>query len=142
MILNISYNDEEFTKRIASLVGKPYTFSDRIKMNGIGSSRFTINEYSTAFTKLLDRNNFINYCNIELRPGGIIISFKSLLDTIVWVIPFYKLTIFKNKEQYSFYSDVDYLKISNNHRMSVNEDFIKKLLSTRIKYINDASILN
>jgi hypothetical protein len=59
---------------------------------------------------ILDQN--INTCNIELRPKGIILRFRSLLETYGLVIPYYKLKIYKGKSQeYSVYLDQYFVKI-------------------------------
>jgi len=77
-------------------------------------------------TNLLNLDNNTNQCNIELRPKGIIISFRSLLETYGLVIPYYKLKLFKGQSNvYSIYIDEYFIKILANKK---NEhEFIKKL---------------
>ena len=76
----------------------------------INSSVFK-NPFDLAHNLLiLDQN--INTCNIELRPKGIIVRFRSLLETYGLIIPYYKLKIYKGKSQeYSIYLDHYFVKI-------------------------------
>ena len=47
-----------------------------------------------------------------MRPKGIIIRFRSLLETYGLVVPFYKLKLYKGKaNQYSIYNDSTFIKI-------------------------------
>ena len=81
--------------------------------------------FSTSFS-----NHFIhrtiNSCNIELRPKGIILRFRSLLETYGLVIPYYKLKIYKGKsEEYSFYKDQYFIKVAASSKAV--HDFVKKI---------------
>ena len=81
-------------------------------MGGIGSPRLTITEASMAIRNLLILDNNADYCNIELRPKGIILGFRSLLESYALVIPFYKLTIYKGDLAiYSVYRDQYFVKV-------------------------------
>lgn len=113
MLLNVSYNNQEITKKIDSKVGKPFPLMERIKMNGIGSPKLFINSSSIQIHNLLILDNNRNVCNIEMRPQGIILGFRSLLESYALVIPFYKLNIYKEKaEEYSVYKDQYFVKVS------------------------------
>ena len=97
MLKNISYNNPKIIDEINNYVGKPYTILKRLKIGGIGSSKLIINSADSIIENLLNLDNNLNYCNVEIRPKGIIIHFKSLLETYGLIIPFYKLKIFKGK---------------------------------------------
>ena len=99
---------------------------ERIKLGGVGSPKYFILKTDIKITNLLNLDNNTNQCNIELRPKGIIISFRSLLETYGLVIPYYKLKLFKGQSNvYSIYIDEYFIKILANKK---NEhEFIKKL---------------
>ena len=120
MLKNISYNNPKIIDEINDYVGKPYTILKRLKIGGIGSSKLIINSADSIIENLLNLDNNLNYCNIEIRPKGIIIHFKSLLETYGLIVPFYKLKIFKGKaNEYSIY---------NTNKIKTNlEDVIKKI---------------
>lgn len=112
MLVNVSYNDREVTRRIDEAVGKPFTLRERWAMNGIGSPRLFITESSLEIRNLLLLDNNRDSCNIELRPGGIILRFRSLLETYALVIPYYKLTLYKGDLGiYSVHRDHHYVKV-------------------------------
>ncbi|MBT8187589.1 MAG: hypothetical protein HKP38_01300 [Croceitalea sp.] len=112
MLLNVSYTDKKVTQKIESEVGKPFTLKERIKMNGIGSPKLFITETSIDIHNLLVLDNNRNSCNIEMRPNGIIVRFRSLLETFALIIPFYKLTIYKGDIGiYSIYRDNYFIKV-------------------------------
>ena len=130
MLKNISYNNPKIIDEINNYVGKPYTILKRLKIGGIGSSKLIINSADSIIENLLNLDNNLNYCNIEIRPKGIIIHFKSLLETYGLIIPFYKLKIFKGKaNEYSIYIDNLFIKVNASEK---NEhDFFKKILRLR-----------
>ena len=131
MLINISYSDKRIEKKINSMVGSPFSLTDRIKKKGVGSPRFKINKSSEKINNLLVLDQNINYCNIELRPKGIIIRFRSLLETYGLIIPFYKLNIHKEKSnQYSVFYESSFIKldVSNDNEHS----FFKKIINEKL----------
>lgn len=130
MLKNISYNNPKIIDEINNYVGKPYTILKRLKIGGIGSSKLIINSADSIIENLLKLDNNLNYCNIEIRPKGIIIHFKSLLETYGLIVPFYKLKIFKGRaNEYSIYIDNFFIKVNASEQ---NEhDFFKKILRLR-----------
>ena len=126
MLRNISYNNSKIRSEINHLVGNPFTILKRIKIGGVGSPKYIISQTDSKINNLLNLDNNINQCNIEIRPNGIIICFRSLLETYALTIPFYKLKMFKGKSnEYSIYKDEYFIKIlakkNNEH------EFIKKI---------------
>jgi len=112
MLLNVSYNDNTIREKINAEVGKPFSLKKRWSMGGIGSSKLFITQTSLNIHNLLVLDQNLNTCNVELRPQGIIVRFRSLLETYALVIPFYKLKIYKGKaEEYSIYKDESLIKI-------------------------------
>jgi hypothetical protein len=112
MLLNISYNDPSQRRSINQEVGKTFSLQKRWSLGGIGSKKLIINSASIDIHNLLILDQNINTCNIELRPKGIILRFRSLLETYGLVIPYYKLKIYKGKSQeYSVYLDQYFVKI-------------------------------
>jgi hypothetical protein len=106
MLVNVSYNNKEQRVDIDTLVGKPFTLVERLKLVGVGSPKLHIASSSKEIDSLLLLDNNENYCNIELRPKGLILRFRSLLETFALVIPYYKLTLFKGKsDTYSVHFD-------------------------------------
>jgi|TARA_B110000967_G_scaffold191732_1_gene217691 hypothetical protein len=131
MLRNVSYNNSIISNEIEILVGKQFTILERIKMKGIGSSNLLIQYSNDKINNLLNLDNNLNKCNIEIRPKGIIIRFKVLLETYALVMPYYKLKVFKGKsDQYSLYKDeyVMKLKVKNLN----DHDFFKKMSKFRI----------
>lgn len=130
MLINISYHDKLIEKKINSIIGSPYSLIDRIKKNGIGSPRFKINKSSNNINNLLVLDKNINYCNIELRPKGIIVRFRSLLETYGLIIPFYKLNIHKEKSyQYSIFYESSFIKLDV--RKDKEYSFFKKMMDEK-----------
>ena len=88
MLRNISYNNAKIKSEINNLLGEPFTILNRIKLGGIGSPKYIILQTDSKINNLLNLDNNTNQCNIELRPKGIIISFRSLLETFALIVPF------------------------------------------------------
>ncbi len=130
MLLNVSYNNPEIKEKIDREVGKTLTLVDRFKLKGSGSPRLIITTVSIDIHNLLILDNNRNTCNIEIRPNGIIVRFRSLLETYALVIPFWKLKIYKGKAQeYSIYRDNYFIKVEAKDQNV--HDFFKKLIDYR-----------
>ena len=127
MLLNVSYNNKEITQKIDEEVGKPFTLKQRWAMGGIGSPKLYITSSSTEIRNLLILDNNLDSCNIELRPKGIILRFRSLLETYALVIPFYKLVVYKGDlALYSVYRDHYFVKVKADTKAI--QKFFKKIL--------------
>ena len=112
MLLNISYNDPAIKRKIEEAVGIPFSLQQRWKMRGIGSQKLNITSCSIDIHNLLILDQNINSCSIELRPKGIIVRFRSLLETYGLIIPYYKLKLYKGKaKEYSIYMDKHFVKV-------------------------------
>tara|TARA_B100000700_G_scaffold49353_1_gene52185 strand:- start:103 stop:528 length:426 start_codon:yes stop_codon:yes gene_type:complete len=128
MLLNVSYNNPDIKEKIDREVGKTLTLADRFKLKGSGSPRLIITSVSIDIHNLLILDNNRNTCNIEIRPGGIIVRFRSILETFALVIPFWKLKIYKGKaEEYSIYRDHYFIKVEAKDDNVHN--FFKKLIA-------------
>jgi len=127
MLLNVSYSNKKTTEKIDAEVGKPFTLKERWKMAGIGSPKLEITEASIEIRNLLILDNNADCCNIEMRPKGIIVGFRSLLESYALVIPYYKLTIYKGDfAVYSIYRDNYFVKVKSDTKAI--QKFFKKLL--------------
>ncbi|HDZ13694.1 hypothetical protein LCGC14_0703270 [marine sediment metagenome] len=127
MLVNVSYNNKEITRKVDAEVGKPFTLKERWNMGGIGSPRLFITETSIEIRNLLILDNNRDQCNVELRPKGIIVRFRSLLETFALVIPFYKLTVYKGDLAiYSIYRDHYFIKVQADTKAV--QKFFRKLL--------------
>ena len=130
MLLNVSYNNKEITNKIDRELGKPFTMKERFAMNGIGSPKLFIMDCSKEIKNLLILDNNTNYCNIELRPKGIIIRFRSLLETYGLIIPYYKFTLYKTDfGVYTLFRDNYFIKVKSDTKAI--QKFFTKLLGYR-----------
>ena len=131
MLVNVSYNNKELIRKIEEAVGKPFTLKERWNMGGIGSPKLFITATSIEIHNLLILDNNVDCCNIELRPKGIIVRFRSLLETFALVIPFYKLTIYKGDfAAYSVYRDHHFIKVKSDTKAI--QKFFKKILDYKV----------
>jgi hypothetical protein len=96
-------------------------------MDGIGSPKLFITQTSIEIHNLLILDINTNVCNIEIRPKGIIVGFRSRLDSYALIIPFYKLTIYKGDfAVYSIYRDHYFIKVKSDTK-AIQKFFIKLL---------------
>jgi len=128
LLKNISYNDPKLKSEIAALVGKPFGLLERIKMGGIGSPRFRIIRASAPVEALLAVDNRRWQCNIELRPSGILLSFRSRLETYAWVVPYRSLSLFKSEGYLTLYSSRYFARLLWDDRDKGAQKFLSKLL--------------
>ena len=128
MLVNVSYNNRDLTRKIDKEVGKPFTLKERWAMNGIGSPKLFMTETSMEIGNLLLLDNNLKCCNVEMRPKGIIVRFRSLLETYALVIPYYKLSIYKGDLAiYSIFRDHYFIKVKSDTKAI--QKFFKKMLN-------------
>ena len=139
MILNLSYNNKETRNKVDELLGKPFSLRERIKLRGIGSPHMPIAAASIQIDNLLKLDNNRNICNIEMRPKGIIVGFRSLLESYGLIIPYYNLVLFKGEaDTYSVHMDAYRVAISARTKDKSIHKFMKKLMDAKADY--DASV--
>ena len=132
MLLNVSYTNSEITRKVDSEVGKPFKLKERWAMGGIGSPKLFITETSIEIRNLLILDNNIDCCNIEMRPKGIIVRFRSLLETFALVIPFYKLVLYKGDFAiYSIFRDNYFIKVKSDTKAI--QKFFRKILDYKVE---------
>ena len=128
MIFNSTYTNKEKELEVEKLVGKKYSLLSSIKLNGIGSKRLIIEEISSKFKKIIIQKNDLIYSNIEIRYRGIIVYVAEGLNRFSWVIPYYKLVIYKIPN-YCIHSDGNFIRFSNDLNFKENMKFFKKLIT-------------
>jgi hypothetical protein len=102
----------------------------------VGSPKLHVVSSSKEIDSLfvLDHND--NTCNIELRPNGIILRFRSLLETYGLIIPYYKLTLFKGSgEAYSIH--MEHHKVSISSKSKSVREFFKKIQQQKASISGD-----
>ena len=138
MLVNVSYNNPAIRKQIEAEIGKPYSISERFKLKGVGSPRLVISEASMQIHNLLILDNNRNYANIELRPGGILLGFRSLLESYALIIPFHKLTLYKTDANiYTIHRDNYFVRIELRDRDKSIHRFMQKLTRMKAEAIGD-----
>lgn len=136
MLLRVSYSDSEITRKINATVGKPFSLSQRIKMWGNGSPKLIVHDASDAISELLNRDNNRNICNIELRPSGIIVGFRSNLESYALIIPYRNLVFSTTTHTYVVASKNDFMEISRKANAYSIHLFMKKLEQARQVYLS------
>ena len=132
MLRNVSYNNPQINREILKAVGGSYSWVERIKFGGTGSPKLPLIEASSEIAELLNRDNNFNYCNIEICWNGVIIRFRSLLETYGLIIPFHQLGVFKaGNESYSMFLGEHKIKVEA-EGVKVHKFFIR-LLELRAK---------
>lgn len=139
MLVNVSYNNPDIRRKIDEEVGKPYSLVERFKLKGIGIGHLIITSSSIQIQNLLALDKYRNKCNIELRPNGIIVGFRSLLESYALVIPYWKLNLYKGKaEEYSIYRDTYFIKVQVKAKDKKTHAFLKRILDLKAKQIPTA----
>lgn len=132
MLLDVSYNDKEITRKINKELGNAFTLRERFKMGGIGSPKLILTDVSIQISNLMNLDNNRNVCNIEMRPKGIIVGFRSRLNSYALIIPYYKLVLYKGKaEEYSIHKDNYFFKFEAQAENKAVHNFMKKLMEAK-----------
>ena len=128
MLLNVSQDLAKKKELITSEVGKPFDLEKRQELEGTILTDAAVTAASIDLYNLMVLHEDRIFCSLEMRPKGVIISFRAKNDVYSLVIPFYKLKIYKGKaEEYSFYKDHYFIKIWAGAKETETHDFVKKL---------------
>ena len=133
MIYNSTYNDIEKEIETNNLVGKKYNLIKSIRLGGIGSKRLIVEDLGVNFKKLIQQKTDLIYSNVELRDKGIIVYVVDGQKRFTWVIPFYKLVIYKSPT-FSIHSDGNFIRYSNKLNHKQNLLFFKKILDHKYNF--------
>lgn len=135
MLFNTSYKNEDYIKESTNLLGKSFSFFEKIKIGSIGSSRLIIEELSEKLEPKNMQLTDIRYGNIELRPKGIIIHFPNRLDRYSWIIPYYRLVLYSTKT-FSIHSSGSFIQFRKNKNFLDNKGFIEKMMDAKNGFLN------
>ncbi|ULC58615.1 hypothetical protein MBM09_11865 [Flaviramulus sp. BrNp1-15] len=133
MILDSTHTNKENKLIINDLVGRPFTLFESFRMKGIGSKRMIIEDVSPNLKTYMNLVSDINYANIELRTGGILIFINKGLKNFTWAIPYYHLVLYKINGA-SIHAQGHFIRFKNNKTFKENKKFFDKLLDEKIKY--------
>jgi len=138
VIYNLTYTSPELNQQINQLVGNPYGLFSKIRWQGIGSERLIVTD-ALGYLRDLFQGRFVqNFASIEQRPGGIIIRIRHGLEVYGVVIPYGKLTIYKNNpEALNIHFDGQKLTLRHYHERRVKPVFISALLKAKAAYFNE-----
>lgn len=81
-LLNISYNDPSVKRAVEAACGRPFGFWAGVRRGGVGSARFRLIDGPAALLEAIDREEDRGYCSLEVRPAGMLIRFRSRLETL------------------------------------------------------------
>ena len=130
MIFNSTYSDPEKDLEVDKIIGKKFNLIESILMGGIGSKRLILDSFSVKFQKYIKDGFDLNYANIELRKKGIKVFITNRQIRITWVIPYYRLVIYKTPF-FSIHCNGSFLKFSNKLNHKENLSFFRKLVKIK-----------
>ena len=127
MLKNITYKDPVIKRDIDLAVGKAFSFWESLKMGGTGSQKFIITSASLEIQELLEKENATNYSNIELRPKGIIVGFKSHNQVFGLILPFSKLKTEVGTGKLTLRTDDFFVKMKTFKGEVIDSKFLRKI---------------
>jgi len=127
MIYETTYNNQKVNEAIDLEVGGAYSFWSRIKMKGIGSQRFSIENTSRNLNPLRNEVADINYANFELRPKGLLVHVTKGLERYVWALPYYKLILFYTSN-FSIHGEGEFIRFKQNNNYNESLGFLRKVM--------------
>lgn len=126
MILDSSYLSKDDKTLIEAKVGPPFGLLRRFKNGGVGSYKMTVDVLSMGFNQIRDNANTV-YCNIELRPRGIIVHINQHGTRFSWVIAYHHLAVYSSK-LFSIHAEGEFLKIRKDASFPLNKKFVDKMM--------------
>ena len=118
--------DRKRDKLINQRMGKPYSFWERIKKGGIGCSRMVIDQMSEGFNQIKNLGSGIRFCNVELRPNGILVHFNCNHKSYCWPIAYHHINIYSS-QYLSIHAQGQFIKFRRVDAFGGNASCFKKL---------------
>ena len=125
MVFDTTYKNKDYDQQSTSLVGKPFSFIEKIRQGGIGSGRLIINSKSPKLDLGKLKFEEIDYGNIELRPKGIVVHYTRGLERFSWVIPYYRLVIY-NSQFFSIHANGNFIQFLKNKNYRITKNLLIK----------------
>jgi len=92
-----------------------------------------IEEVSNGMGRYLSRSSDLSYGSIELRPNGILVIISTSLRFYSWLVPYYKLYLYKTKGV-SIHADGQFVRFRDDRLLRENSDFFKKVMAEKSAY--------
>ncbi|MBJ2174400.1 hypothetical protein JBL43_09140 [Aureibaculum sp. A20] len=135
MLFNTSHKNKAYTTKSIEVLGNAFSLLEKIKRGGVGSSRLIIKELSTKLQPINAQTIDDNFANIELRPKGIIIHFTNRLDRYSWIIPYYRLVVYRTKT-FTIHANGHFIKFNKDKNYLANKKFINKMMDSKIEFLD------
>lgn len=127
---NINKTDKQL---IADLVGKPYSFFQRLKLKGVDSQWMPVEKVDPNLESFLGPVADEVQGKIQLRTNGIVIGITIGSRKYNWAIPYYQLVIYKTKS-ISVHAQGRFIQFGKNGTFMGNKSFFAKLLNLKADY--------
>lgn len=135
MLINTTHKSINDYPEVDLSVGKRFSLLKRIKIGGVGSKRMIIDLNASVLPSECNKinNDELMYGSLEIRSKGVIVHLYKSLKSFSYVIPYYKLIIFKTP-LYSFYSDKFKFKFIKSKSYLENKAFFEKIIDHKSKF--------
>ena len=133
MILETTHINKTDKQIITDLIGRPYSFFQKLKLKGAGSQWMTIEKTHPNLKSYFDPLSDITKGKVQLRPNGVLINMTDGSKTYSWAIPYYQLVVYKTNS-ISIHAQGRFIQFGKNGTFKENKTFFKKLLDLKVKY--------
>lgn len=131
MIIRDTFNEKKILQQIEEQVGKPFPIIRRIRMGGTGSQRLFVLDGSPTIKDLFHADLKRDLCNLELRPGGVIVRFQSKMHTYAWTIPWQQLKLSWQDNEIRIHDHVEFISVETAYNEKLNTSFLEKVVASQ-----------
>jgi len=135
MLFDTTDTNKDYLKETKNIVGKAFSFVDKIKMGGVSSGKLEVAEFSAKLQPKDLLPSAVNYATIVLRPNGIIVHFRNEGKRYSWVIPYYRLVIY-NTRNFTIHANGHFIKLKRNKNFQGNKKFLDKMIDLKNDSLN------
>jgi len=135
MLFDTTDTNKNYLKETKNIVGKAFSFVDKIKMGGVSSGKLEVAEFSAKLQPKDLLPSAVNYATIVLRPNGIIVHFRNEGKRYSWVIPYYRLVIY-NTRTFTIHANGHFIKLKRNKNFQGNKKFLDKMIDLKNDSLN------
>jgi len=135
MLFDTTDTNKDYLKETKNIVGKAFSFLDKIKMGGVSSGKLEVAEFSAKLQPKDLLPSAVNYATIVLRPNGIIVHFRNESKRYSWIIPYYRLVIY-NTRTFTIHANGHFIKLKRNKNFQDNKKFLDKMIDLKNDSLN------
>ncbi|MDP4665514.1 MAG: hypothetical protein NWS37_04685 [Flavobacteriaceae bacterium] len=139
MIFLLPHSRSEFKVNADEQLGKEEFFLKKLTSGKQKSAKMEIIDWHGSILDCFKNNKPLKGC-IKLRTDGIVVYVETSKDKFGWVVPYYKLQLFKSNGLH-VYAEGSKISFRVNKKSQKCKNFVTKLLLAKLDHVSSRELM-